>query len=161
MKDFERWHNLKCEIDAGFASPIFNEREIWWCSVGTNIGVEEDGKNDLFERPVLVLYKFSKDGFWGVPLSSKRREGRFYFPVAVSGRPSTVLLSQLRFYSSKRLMRRIEKMTDSQFDEVRLALEALVFFTKRNPARRGGVSRVPNGNCNSIIPEQTDSSNTV
>lgn len=36
---------------------LFYEREIWWCSLGVNIGFEQDGTNDLFERPVLVIKK--------------------------------------------------------------------------------------------------------
>ncbi len=30
-----------------------------WCSIGINVGDEEDGKNELYERPVLVIKKFN------------------------------------------------------------------------------------------------------
>jgi len=44
----EKLHNRDKKI-------YFHEREIWWCSLGLNIGYEEDGKNDNYTRPILVL----------------------------------------------------------------------------------------------------------
>lgn len=35
----------------------FNEREVWWCAIGVNVGYEIDGKGKDFARPVLVLKK--------------------------------------------------------------------------------------------------------
>lgn len=49
-QDFIRWTKLKtCLHFSNKQSPYFSEREIWCASMGLNIGVEEDGKNDLFE----------------------------------------------------------------------------------------------------------------
>jgi mRNA interferase MazF len=162
MKDFERWHNLKCEIDAGRVAPPFNEREIWWCSVGTNVGVEEDGKNDLFERPVLVVRKFNHEMFWGVPLTSKVKEGAPYHFLTVRGQLRTALLQQLRLYSSKRLMHCIDKIMDSSFQEVKYRLAEILEVNKNTAPRsdeRG--ARSPNGKSTIIIPELTDSSNNI
>lgn len=39
----------------------FREKEIWWAALGKNVGYETDGKHELFERPVLILNKYSKD----------------------------------------------------------------------------------------------------
>jgi mRNA-degrading endonuclease toxin of MazEF toxin-antitoxin module len=44
-KDFWKWHSLKSEIEKQIPSPLFYEREIWWCSVGANVGAEEDGES--------------------------------------------------------------------------------------------------------------------
>ena len=49
-KDFQGWHQLKININESKKLPTFNEREIWWCSIGTNIGFEMDGKNGPFHR---------------------------------------------------------------------------------------------------------------
>jgi hypothetical protein len=84
-KDFWKWHSLKSEIEKQIPSPLFYEREIWWCSVGANVGAEEDGKNDPFERPVLVLRKFNRDMFWGIPITSKEKYGEYYYPFSLHG----------------------------------------------------------------------------
>src|SRR3972149_11433241 len=70
-KEFLKWHVLKSDLDRQAVSAKFQEREIWWCSLGCNIGYEQDGKHELFERPVLIVRKFNADLFWGLPLSSK------------------------------------------------------------------------------------------
>lgn len=36
-------------------SLYFKERQIWWASIGQNIGVEANGKNKKYERPVIIL----------------------------------------------------------------------------------------------------------
>jgi len=33
---------------------------IWRCSLGVNLGVEADGKEEHFRRPVLILKAFNK-----------------------------------------------------------------------------------------------------
>lgn len=41
-KDFNSWSQLKQKIDSQEKFPYFEEREIWWCSIGLNIGHEEN-----------------------------------------------------------------------------------------------------------------------
>ena len=55
IKDFDGWHPCKKQIDQLKKRPTIRQREIWWCSIGVNVGVEQDGKNSLYERPVLVV----------------------------------------------------------------------------------------------------------
>ena len=78
MKDFDVWNTIKKEVNKNERYTTFHEGEIWWCSIGLNIGDEEDGKNNNFERPVLVLKKFSKNMLIGIPLSTKIKEGKYY-----------------------------------------------------------------------------------
>jgi hypothetical protein len=60
MKQFEDWSKEKQNIEIFAPKTLpFREKEIWWCSIGINIGDEQDGKNELFERPVLILRKFN------------------------------------------------------------------------------------------------------
>lgn len=40
--------------------------------------METDGKHHSFERPVVVIYKFNKEMFWGIPLTSKEHIGKYY-----------------------------------------------------------------------------------
>jgi hypothetical protein len=38
---------------------LFKEGDIWWCSIGMNVGVEIFGKGKYFARPVIIFKKFS------------------------------------------------------------------------------------------------------
>lgn len=119
-KDFEDWGKLKETLHFQNRSlKIFDEREIWWCSIGQNIGFEENGKNRSYERPVLVLRRFNGHLFLGVPLTSKEHHNKFYFRISDS---SFAILSQLRTFSSKRLLRRVKTIPDPIFDEIRRKL---------------------------------------
>ena len=55
IQSFADWARLKLRIHLykNLDSVYFRERQIWWASVGQNIGVESNGKNANFERPVL------------------------------------------------------------------------------------------------------------
>jgi len=58
---FIAWSKLKVRLHIKPDNGVyFREREIWWASLGANIGYEQDGKHENFERPVLVLKKFSR-----------------------------------------------------------------------------------------------------
>lgn len=141
-KDFQKWHLLKSVIDKDNLSPLFRSQEVWWCSLGANVGVEADGKHQLFQRPVLVFRKFNKEMFWGLPLTSKVKvEKLFYFPITFHDQTQIAILSQMRLLSSKRLIRRLVKLSDSQF---KVLNEAMEFFLKQTDPLRG--PRVPNGN---------------
>jgi hypothetical protein len=85
IKDFEGWNKLKQGIDKGASVPTFREREIWWCSIGVNIGHETDGKNRFYNRPVLVVRKFNTRIFWGVPLTTQIKDNPFYFQIDFRG----------------------------------------------------------------------------
>lgn len=106
MKDFDEWNKEKQYLEkSGHENLIFREREIWWCSLGKNIGSEQDGKNKLFERPVLVFKKFNDRLCWILPLSSRPKEGVYYHILKHGEKEFTVILSQLRLVSIKRFRR--------------------------------------------------------
>lgn len=120
IKEFDAWNKEKkrvhtSEKDYTF---FFHEREVWWCAMGANIGVETDGKHHSFERPVIIIYKFNKEMFWGVPLTSKERVGRYYQKITHDQGNAWAILSQLRTWSSKRLSRRIGKVPEGDFTEI-------------------------------------------
>ena len=48
-KPFDQWNMMKkrLEMRPVATSLFFYEREVWWCSVGINIGVETDGMHYL------------------------------------------------------------------------------------------------------------------
>lgn len=140
-KDFFRWHELKMKIHDSYKAPLFREREIWWCSLGANIGIESDGKNLFFERPVLIFRKFNSEMFWALPLTSTLKSGFFYFEFPLQGKNRSIILSQMRVLSARRLIRRISKVSDHVFLSVENAFSRLI--QKTDPFRS---PRVPNGN---------------
>lgn len=71
IKNFDKWNIRKKRIEKKTQIPFFYTREIWRCSLGVNIGSEHDGKNDLYERPVLILKKFNKNTLLILPLTTK------------------------------------------------------------------------------------------
>jgi hypothetical protein len=47
MKDYKIWTPIKAGLNAVIAAPVgYNEREIWFCHLGENIGLEQDGKGE-------------------------------------------------------------------------------------------------------------------
>jgi mRNA interferase MazF len=123
-KKFDSWNSRKknfnlVEIQEDF---YFHKREVWWCAIGVNVGVEADGKNYNFERPVLIIKKFNKDMFWAVPLTSKPKSGDFFYKVTHEAGESWASLSQIKIFSSKRLLRRIGMISESDFIEIQKKL---------------------------------------
>jgi mRNA interferase MazF len=76
MKDFDSWNTLKKRIHDSERRLYVKEREIWWCNLGLNIGTEIDGKNKIFERPVLVLKGLSAESAFILPLTTKHSTGK-------------------------------------------------------------------------------------
>ena len=71
-KDFDGWIRVKESLHFEGTFRSIKEGEIWWCSVGENVGVEVNGKQELFLRPVLIMKKLSRFGFMAIPLTSKK-----------------------------------------------------------------------------------------
>jgi len=97
---------------------VFNEGEIWWCSIGLNIGEEVFGKGANFMRPVLVFKKFTEDSFLGLPLTGSRKSGSWYIPIKLPARESSIMLNQARIIDKKRLQRRMVVLDSLDFQLV-------------------------------------------
>lgn len=136
---FLDWTKRKIGIHYAGQPLYFHEQEIWWASIGENIGSEENGKNHLFERPVLIVRKFNKELFWGIPISSTIKDEKWYYGFTFHGRAHSSLLTQLRAMSGRRLLRRIGRMSDHDFEAVQARLKELMFTKKTDPpaAARG------------------------
>ncbi|MEK7645463.1 MAG: type II toxin-antitoxin system PemK/MazF family toxin [Patescibacteria group bacterium] len=121
QKDFDRWNEKKKYIHGKEYIPFFHEREVWWCSLGLNVGYEQDG-GEGFERPMLVVKKFNKDVFWALPFTTSHKQNQYHFPI-FGEEGSVIILSQLRLMSSKRLERYVYKMSEEHFREVILRVQ--------------------------------------
>lgn len=125
-KDFTAWHDLKTHLQKQGETPTFKQREIWWCSIGVNVGDEMDGKSQLFSRPVLIVRKFNRRIFIGVPLTTKVKDNPYYHRIHFKGIDQCVMLSQLRLWEGKRLTRRMGQLPEDQFEKIRQALKAML-----------------------------------
>jgi len=95
--------------------------------VGCNLGFEEDGKGDDYIRPVVVLRKFNRNLFIGVPLSSAMKHGKYYYNFRFTNRDNIVLLSQIKAFDSRRLLKRMGWVRPDDFQNIkRLVAEMIV-----------------------------------
>jgi mRNA interferase MazF len=125
QKDFDRWNEKKKRINGSVFIDYVNEREVWWCTLGVNVGSEQDGSSDVFERPILVVRKFNKDTVLVVPLTSSPRRTPYHIAVRHAGMEFAAVISQLRLISTKRLARKIYQMDAALFKDVLVHIHAL------------------------------------
>ena len=113
---FDTWNIKKKSIDKNAHYPQFKEREIFHARIGHNVGFEQNGKNADFARPVLILKKFNPYIFWGIPLSTSQKEGKYYFRFNFRDDfQSNALLSQIRLFDGKRLLNKIGVISKPDF----------------------------------------------
>ena len=53
-RNYYDWMVVKDDIQDKKRLHNFKEWEIWWCSIGENVGVEINGKGSHFMRPVII-----------------------------------------------------------------------------------------------------------
>ena len=120
MKKFNQWNKIKQKLHKANKQIYFRKKEIWWCSLGINIGYEQDGKNNNFERPVLIIKKFNKNVLWILPLTKAEKiNNKYYFQLNQNRENSFVILSQIRLISSNRLLRKMRKMRQNEFQQIK------------------------------------------
>ena len=81
--------------------------------------MEIDGKSKKFSRPVLILKKFSKFCFMGVPLTSQIKKGSWYAEFVFQNKTQTASLIQARLIDVPRLYNKIGQVPDSDLRLVR------------------------------------------
>ncbi len=118
-KDFKKWHDKKARLHNQSSRVFFHEREVWWCSLGLNVGFEQDGKGFNFARPVLIFKKFNNETFWAIPLTTKVKTGRYWFPVDLKdGTKRTAVLSQVRLVDAKRLYQKMGVLDEAHYQKL-------------------------------------------
>lgn len=105
---------------------MVKERQIWWASIGQNIGIEQNGKNCNFERPILILKRFNDEQFWMLPITSKIKIGKYYHVFVQNDNQYSVSLSQLRVIDKKRLLRFLGEMREVDYLAIRKKIVEIV-----------------------------------
>lgn len=126
-KKFADWFSLKIRLDdSAHKPPLFNEGEIWWCSTGENIGSEISGKGSHFRRPVLVIRKLDRFAFIGVPLTSRYKEGTWYFNLRIKDKDNFAILAQVRHVDYRRMDKILSTITSNDLQYIRESLVNII-----------------------------------
>jgi len=124
-KDFDNWNKRKKELNEEKPN-FYHEREIRWCSLGVNIGFEQDGTNEAYKRPVLIVKGFSRHVCLIVPLTTSKKENPYHLSIGiVENLEAFVILSQIRLIDTKRLHTRLAVLEKAEFRKIKKAIKAL------------------------------------
>ena len=127
----------------------FSQGNIYFMSIGKNIGYEIYGKKESFLRPVLVYKKLSNETFLGIPLSSKQKIGNYYFTFQYSDKTSsTALLNQMKIFDIRRSAYYDGYINVKDFAKLREQVKEFVDIT---PNRKGK----GNGHASKKLPKDS------
>lgn len=126
QKDFDRWNENKKLIDSK-TSLMYHERELWWCSLGLNVGFEQNGSSLEFRRPVLVLKGLSRSTCIIIPVTTSKNTHKYRIPLGLVGdKQSVAIISQLRIIDTRRLVKKIGTIDRILFSEIRKTAKAML-----------------------------------
>jgi len=124
-KNFDSWNEAKKIVNLG--KSVFCEKgEIWMASLGLNIGREQDGKNQNFDRPVLVLRSFGETSLV-LPMTSKPKTGNLF--LKLKKRENWVILCQAKTVDNRRLRRRVQIIDHAELKEIQAKFFELIKTT--------------------------------
>lgn len=126
-KDFDAWNRRKKEINDIEDISFYRARDIRWCSLGTNIGYEQDGTSETYRRPVLILRGFSRYVCLIIPLTTSVKENPYHFNIGdIDGKKASVILSQVRLVDTRCLHDPLAVLDKDKFEEIRKAIRNLI-----------------------------------
>ena len=126
-KNFDRWNENKKKIHDINKSKLYHEREVWWCSLGVNIGFEQDGHEVGHQRPVLILKGLSKYTCMAIPLTSSIHKHPMRVPIGiVDGKEASAVISQIRVIDTKRLVNKVCFLAKDSFELTRKAIKDIL-----------------------------------
>jgi len=127
MKEFDKWNEVKKNVDNRKKIINFKEREIFWARIGENVGFEQNGKGSEFSRPLLIVRKLNKRLFLGVPLTTSIRDGSYFYQFSfLDNQISTALLVQARVFDIKRVDKKIGMINKDDFIKLKEKLKNLM-----------------------------------
>ena len=118
-KDFDTWNKNKKELESAPIKKYVHPKEIWWCSLGLNLGAETDGKNENFERPVIVMKVYNKETLLILPITTRQKDDQFHHKIQTVDKTVWVKLTQARVISNKRLLRKIDMLDGASFNNLK------------------------------------------
>jgi mRNA-degrading endonuclease toxin of MazEF toxin-antitoxin module len=126
MKDFDTWIEHKKTINSA-SGKLYAKRDIWWCSLGVNVGFEQDGTGKLHERPVVVLRGFNRAVCLVVPLTTSTKANKYHVSLGeIDGKPAAAIISQIRLIDTRRFIDKIGMLDKEKFTEMKNAVKDLL-----------------------------------
>jgi mRNA interferase MazF len=126
LKRFAEWFTLKKDLHERHKTPPFvSEREIWWASVGENVGSEINGKSGLFSRPVIIYRKLSHGFYFVIPTTTQSKEGSWFVPIRYKDKPMIACLHQARAIDYRRLSSRLGRLDGDDFEAIQIGFNRL------------------------------------
>lgn len=126
-KDFDRWNSRKKELNNETEVNFYKERDFRWCSLGVNVGFEQDGTSETYRRPVLIIRAFSRNVCLVIPLTTSTKKNKYHFSVGnVAGKNAFAILSQIRLIDTKRLHDPLGHMNKGEFEKIKKAIRDLI-----------------------------------
>ncbi len=131
---YNDWNLKKQKIQFSELTEVlyFNVGEVWWCSLGINIGTETFGKGKNFYRPVLIIKKLSNELCIALPLTSKKKIGTWFMNVILQNKEQCIMLYQIRTIHKKRFYLKIGQLGDRELMIVKEKLKILLEFPLNN-----------------------------
>ena len=126
IKRFLEWIGLKEKLDAKLSkAPYVSEGDIWWASIGENVGFEINGKSNLFTRPVVIYRKLTHAYYLVVPVTTKLRSGTWYIKFKQKGVEMNACLQHIRAIDHRRLYSKLGELDDVDFMEIKKGFRSL------------------------------------
>jgi len=121
--DYDRWNELKKQLNNTQKNINVKNGNIYLLSVGKNIANEVYGKGEIFLRPVLVLKKLGHNYFLGIPLTSKTKNGSYFFAFTYKDKASYAMFNQTRTFTTNRILKYHGKMRIDDFKTLKRKFE--------------------------------------
>ena len=126
ISDFDIWNIKKQTIHQQGENKLYHEREIWWCSLGVNIGFEQNGSGNDAQRPVLILKGFSKHVCIAIPLTTSKKKNPYHVGLnIIDGKEAFAIISQIRLIDTKRLINKVGVLDKDLFEHIRKTAKQL------------------------------------
>jgi len=126
MEKFLEWIQVKIGLHTKINKPpLVNEGDIWWSSLGENVGTEINGKGKSFKRPVIIFKKISRKFYFVIPASSQMHAGPWYMPYKDGELEVIACLHQARSIDSRRLLNKQGEMNSTDFINLRQRFQEL------------------------------------
>ena len=120
MKRFLEWIGLKEKLhNIVTQPPHVSAGDLWWASLGENVGSEINGKHVLFSRPVIILKKLAHGFYFVIPTTTELREGSWYVQLRHRDKEMVACLHQARAIDFRRLSSKMGTMDDADFNRIK------------------------------------------
>jgi len=129
-KDFDKWNKLKqkldCKENLSFIPSVW---EVWYISIGINIWSESLWKGEFFKRPVLIIKKLW-NMFFCVSMTTKWKDNNIFYSKIDNkyfNKSSYIIKSQIKTIDKKRCIKKIWKLSNRDFYEIKKELREFLF----------------------------------